>query len=235
MSSAIEYIFPPAPQASLPVLGSNAHYPVRRIFCVGRNYLDHVRELGNDEKEPPIFFIKPSDTLVQHGGVLPYPPGTSNLHFEVELVVALGSGGYRIAEADALSHVFGYAVGLDMTKRDVQRALSAKSAPWELGKTFEHAMPCGAITPVAQSGHFPNGRIHLTVNGEIKQDADLDTMIWNVPGIIATLSQHYRIGAGDIIYTGTPAGVGPVLPGDVMIGEVEGLAPIKTTVVEAEA
>ena len=234
MSQPSPFVVAPAETHAVSVLGSDARFPVRRIYCVGRNYLDHIAELGNDSKEPPVFFIKPADTIVEDGGEVPYPSGTNNLHFEVEFVIAIGTSGYRIAEADALQHVFGYAVGLDMTKRDVQRALGAKGKPWELGKVFDHGMPCGPITPAAQSGHLSRGRIHMEVNGTTQQDADLASMIWNVPGIIVSLSQHYRLYPGDLIYTGTPAGVGPVVVGDVMVGAVDGLAPIRATIAAPE-
>lgn len=230
----MSYIFPAPEITSLPVVDTAERYAVRRIFCVGRNYLEHVRELGNDEREPPIFFMKPTDSIVQDGGEVPYPPGTANLHYELELVVAMASGGYAIAEEEALSHVFGYAVGLDMTKRDVQKLLLSKGAPWELGKAFEHATPCGPIHAAATLGHPAAGRIHLRVNGETKQDSDLAHMIWNVPAIIARLSQHFALKAGDLIFTGTPHGVGPVVAGDTMLGEIAGLAPLTIQVASAE-
>ncbi|MEC5397913.1 fumarylacetoacetate hydrolase family protein [Uliginosibacterium sp. H1] len=232
--SSTEYVIAPPAVVSLPVAGGG-RFPVRRIFCVGRNYLEHIRELGNDEREPPVFFMKPTDSIVQDGGIVPYPPGTQNLHFELELVMALKSGGYGIAPDQALAHVFGYAIGLDMTKRDVQKALAGKNQPWELGKAFEHATPCGPVHPVAQTGHIESGRIHLTVNGETKQDSDISQLIWKLPEIIANLSLHYRLQAGDLIFTGTPHGVGPVVAGDAMVGEIAGLGRLSATVGEAEA
>jgi len=226
VSNIAEYVFPPPAVTSLPVAGSTARFPVRRIYCVGRNYLDHIRELGNNEKEPPLFFTKPRDAIVQDGATIPYASVTENFHFELELAVALQSGAYNIAEEAALTHVFGYAIALDMTRRDLQKQLSAKSAPWDVAKGFDHACPCGTIHPVSQVGHLNAGNIRMQVNGEVRQDSDLRAMIWNVPQIIAHLSALFELQAGDIILTGTPAGVGPVVPGDTMRGEIAGLGAL---------
>lgn len=229
------FVFPPPPVVSLPISGSAARFPVRRIYCVGRNYLEHIRELGNDEKEPPIFFTKPHDAIVQDGSTIAYATATRSFHFELELAVAMQSGGYKIAEEQALSHVFGYAVALDMTRRDVQRALTAKAAPWDVSKGFDQSCPCGPIYPVSEVGHIAAGRIHLRVNGETRQDSDLKHMIWNVPQIIANLSQYFSLQAGDLILTGTPHGVGAVEPGDVMVGTIDRLGTLTITVGEPAA
>lgn len=226
MSATPDYVVPVPAVVSLPVAGSAARFPVRRIYCVGRNYLDHIRELGNDEKEPPIFFTKPRDAIEQDGATIPYASATGNYHFELELAVALQSGGYNIPAGTALEHVFGYAVALDMTRRDLQKQLTAKAGPWDVAKAFDHSAPCGTIHPAAQVGHPDAGRIHLTVNGETKQDADLKAMIWDVPHIIAHLSRLFELQAGDIILTGTPAGVGPVQTGDTLVGSIDGLGTL---------
>jgi fumarylpyruvate hydrolase len=226
MSQANEFIFPAPAIVSLPIAGNNARFPVRRIYCVGRNYLEHIRELGNDEKEPPIFFTKPRDAIVQNGATIPYACVTQNFHYELELAVALQSGGYNIPEEQALTHVFGYAVALDMTRRDLQKQLTAKAAPWDVAKAFDHSAPCGTIHPVSQVGHLDSGPIQLRVNGEVKQDSDLKQMIWNVPQIIAHLSRLFELQAGDVILTGTPSGVGPVQPGDVLLGEIDKLSAL---------
>lgn len=224
--SSPSYVFPVPAVVSLPVTGSDARFPVRRIYCVGRNYLEHIRELGNDEKEPPIFFTKPRDAIVQDGATVPYASVTQNFHYELELAVALRSGGCNIPEDQALSHVFGYAVALDMTRRDLQKQLSAKAGPWDVAKGFDHSAPCAAIHPAESVGHPASGHIRLTVNGEVKQDSDLKQMIWNVPQIIAHLSRLFDLQAGDLILTGTPAGVGPVQPGDVLVGEIDTLGTL---------
>lgn len=231
---AQEFVVPARPTTSLPVAGTSARFPVRRIYCVGRNYLDHIRELGNDEKQPPIFFTKPADAIVQDGATIAYASVTENFHYEVELAVAIGSRGSNIAEGDALSHVFGYAVALDMTRRDLQKALSAQGSPWDVAKGFDESCPCGTIHPVSAVGHLPNAAIELTVNGETKQRATLDLMIWNVPQIIAELSRLFVLQPGDLILTGTPAGVGPVVPGDVMVGSIASLGSLTIRVGERD-
>jgi fumarylpyruvate hydrolase len=233
MSHISEFVVAPSPVVSLPVAGSAGRFPVRRIYCVGRNYLAHIRELGNDEKEPPIFFTKPRDAIVQDGRELPYASSTEDFHFELELAVALQSGGRNIAPEAALAHVYGYAVALDMTRRDLQRKLSSKSAPWDVAKAFDDSCPCAAIQPVSTVGHPSAGRVHLQVNGQTRQDGDLAQMIWDVPNIIAHLSKFFTLEAGDLILTGTPAGVGPVLPGDEMVGTIDGVGELRVRIVPA--
>lgn len=227
---AADFVLPVPPVVSLPVVGSEARYPVRRLYCVGRNYLEHIRELGNDEKEPPIFFTKPRDAIVQDGETIPYALATANYHYELELAVALKSGGSNITEEQALDHVYGYAIALDMTRRDLQKQLTSKSGPWDVAKAFDQSAPCGAIHPVASVGHPARGAIRLAVNGELKQDSDLAAMIWNVPQIISRLSAFFDLQPGDIILTGTPAGVGPVQPGDVLVGTIDGLGTLTTRI-----
>ena len=226
------FVIEAAAQPSIPVLGQKARFPVRRIYCVGRNYAAHAREMGKDpDKEPPFFFLKPADAVVPEGGEMDYPPGTSNLHHEIELVVALHRGGSQIPTARALDHVYGYAVGLDMTRRDLQIQARDMGRPWDFGKAFDQSAPITAIHPVASHGHHSTGAITLTVNGELRQQADLQDMIWNVPDTIAFLSNYYDLQAGDLIFTGTPAGVGAVVRGDKLVGKVEGLAELRVTIV----
>jgi fumarylpyruvate hydrolase len=219
------------PVVTLPVVGSSSVFPVRRLYCVGRNYLEHIREFGNDEREPPFFFAKHRDCIVQNGSEVRYPSLTKNYQHELELVVAMKSGGENIAKEDALSHVFGYATGLDMTRRDLQMASRKKEQPWEIGKSFEQSAPCTAITPAEVCGHLSKGKIQLRVNGTLKQDGDLAQMIWNVPEIIAALSLQVGLDAGDLIFTGTPSGVVACNKGDVMVGTVDGLSELKITIV----
>lgn len=215
------YVFQPAAQASVAVAGSDARFPVRRIFCVGRNYADHVREMGNDPKlEPPIFFTKPADAVVENGATIVYAANTANLHFEVELVLAIGAAGVNIAEADGLRHVWGYAVGVDLTRRDRQAEAKKAGAPWDTAKAFDQSAPIGAIT---QTQPRADARIWLSVNGAAKQEAKLSDMIWSVPEIIAHLSRSWALQPGDLIFTGTPAGVGPIVAGDAVTCGVEGL------------
>jgi len=215
---------------TLAVDGSTALYPVRRIYCVGRNYAEHAREMGHDPtREAPFFFQKAFDSLVT-GDALPYPPATEDLHHEIELVVALGSGGRDIAVADALSHVYGYAVGLDMTRRDLQAQAKKQGRPWSAGKAYDHATPCSAIVPAEAVGHPGKGAIGLKVNGEVRQQGDLADLIWSVPEIIASLSALFELKAGDLIYTGTPSGVGPVQRGDRLEGWVDGVGTLALTV-----
>jgi fumarylpyruvate hydrolase len=220
------YVVPVIPQASLAVAGSQARFPVHRVYCVGRNYLAHVREFGNDEKSPPFFFAKANDMIVEDGSTVPYPPLTSNYHHEVELVAAIGQGGASIPVEAALGHVFGYAIGFDMTRRDVQQAAAKKGHPWEIGKSFDQSAPCGPIFPVAEVGHLREGQIEISVNGEVRQRSDLSLMIWDVPNIINQLSQQVTLQPGDLIYTGTPEGVGPVVSGDVMVGRIAKLGEL---------
>jgi fumarylpyruvate hydrolase len=227
----IETVFPAPAPVTLPVIGTAKRFPVRRIYCVGRNYLEHIREHDNDESQPPFFFAKHRDTLVPNRSEIPYPGLTKQYEYELELVVAMKSGGEDIAEADALSHVYGYAVGLDMTRRDLQVASRKIERPWEIGKSFDQSAPCSAITLAEKIGHLSKGRIHLAVNGEIRQDGDLAQMIWDIPGIISRLSREVGIAAGDLIFTGTPGGVASVVPGDTMVGGVEGLEELTIKIV----
>jgi fumarylpyruvate hydrolase len=226
-----DYVLPVPQTVSLPVVGSNRRFAVRRIYCVGRNYLEHIRELGNDEREPPFFFAKHRDMIVQNGGTVAYPTLTHDYQHEIELVVAMKSGGQNIPREQALSHVFGYGVGLDMTRRDLQTASRMKEQPWEIGKSFDQSAPCSAITPVERSGHMAKGKIQLAVNGTMRQDADLQQLIWDVPEIIMHLSTQVGLASGDLIYTGTPAGVGAVVAGDKMHGSIAGLGELSISVV----
>jgi fumarylpyruvate hydrolase len=224
-----------APRSTLPIVGSSEVFTVRRIYCVGRNYLDHIREMKEgDERDPPFFFQKPADAIVADGGVVPYPPETSDLQHEVELVVAIGATARLVATGHALDAGFGYAVGIDMTRRDRQRESLARGLPWEVGKSFDHSAPCGPLQPAAAVGHKLQGRIALQVNGAVRQTGDLGQMIWNVPEIVAQLSRSYLLCPGDLIMTGTPAGVGPVHPGDRLEATIEGLAPLRITVGPAQ-
>jgi fumarylpyruvate hydrolase len=216
-----DFVIEPQAIASLPVVGDTRRFPVARIFCVGRNYAEHAREMGhNPDAEPPFFFLKPTTALVTDGADFPYPALSSSVHHEVELVVAIGKGGADIAADDALSHVYGYAVGLDMTRRDVQSAAKAAGRPWETAKAFDHSAPCGAIVPASQIGHPHTGAISLSVNGAARQSGDLANMIWNIPSIIAFLSTWFALQPGDVIFTGTPAGVAAVQRGDRLVAHV---------------
>lgn len=223
------------PRPSLAVRGRSARFPVRRIYCIGRNYLAHIREMGEaDERDPPIFFQKPGDALVEEGQALPYPSATTDYQFEAELVVAIGvaaAPGEGIDAADAHRHIYGYAVGLDMTRRDLQRAAAKAGHPWENGKSFDHSAPCGEIVPAAVCGHPVRGALRLSVNGTLRQQTDLSQLIWSVPEIIANLSRYYRLMPGDLIYTGTPDGVGPVQAGDRIEAAIEGVGSFLAEVV----
>lgn len=224
-----DYVFPPL-VTSVPVEGGG-DFPVRRVYCVGRNYADHAREMGHDPNaEPPFFFSKPADALVTGGGDAPYPPATNDLHHEIELVVAIGKDGADIDPASALDHVFGYATGIDMTRRDLQAAAKKAARPWTMAKGFDHSAPISNIVPTARIGHPTSGRIALTVNGEARQDADIADMIWDVPHVIAYLSGYVALKAGDLVFTGTPAGVGAVVRGDRLEGGVDGIATVRTTI-----
>lgn len=226
-----KYAIPQPKQPSVAVQGSDEVFPVRRIYCIGRNYADHAIEMGHDpDRESPFFFQKNADN-VDSSGEFPYPPKTSDVHHEIELVVALKSGGVNIKPEDALNHVYGYAIGIDMTRRDLQAEMKQTRRPWEIGKAFEHSAPIGAIAPASKVGHPDSGSISLTVNGESRQKGDMNQMIWKIPEMIAYLSEYYEIGAGDLIMSGTPAGVGPVVRGDVMVGAAEGIGEITVKVV----
>jgi fumarylpyruvate hydrolase len=225
-----DYVIPPPPQAALAVAGTSKQFPVRRIWCVGRNYIEHIREMGQDERAPPFFFAKPADAIVPDGGTVPYPPLTKDMHHEVELVVALKGGGRNIPADKALDLIWGYGVGIDLTRRDLQIASRDVKRPWEIGKAFDGSAPCGPLRPVSEIGHPKKGRIHLTVNGTVKQDGDLEQMIWNVPEVIAKLSEQVGLAAGDIIMTGTPAGVGALVPGDKVVCDVEGVGKLTVTI-----
>jgi fumarylpyruvate hydrolase len=224
------FVIAPPPQASIPVAGDSKAFPVRRIWCVGRNYLEHIREMGNDERAPPFFFAKHADMIVADGATIPYPPLTKDFHHEVELIVALKSGGLNIPAASALDHVFGYGVGIDLTRRDLQQASRKKERPWEIGKSFDNSAPCGALQPAAKIGHPTKGKIWLSVNGTEKQKGDLTELIWNVPEIIAQLSEQVSLAAGDIIMTGTPAGVGALAAGDKIECGIDGIGTLKVAI-----
>ena len=225
-----EYVIPPAPQAAVKVAGSTKMFPVRRIWCVGRNYLEHIKEMGQDEREPPFFFAKPADAIVHDGSTVPYPSLTSDFHHEVEMVVALKSGGRNIPKEKALDCVWGYGVGIDLTRRDLQIASRNIKRPWEIGKAFDGSAPCGLLKPASEIGHPSKGRIELKVNGEVKQEGDLEQMIWNVPEIIWKLSEMVALEAGDIIMTGTPAGVSALQPGHKIDCKVEGVGTVSVTI-----
>jgi fumarylpyruvate hydrolase len=225
------YVLPPPPLPSVAVAGEAARFAVHRIYCVGQNYAAHVREMGGEPgAEPPIFFTKPASALLPDGAHLPYPPRTANLHFEAELVVAIGTSGRHIPASAALGHVYGYAVGNDYTRRDLQSAVRKKGQPWDIAKAFDHSAGIGAIHPAARVGHPKHAAIWLTVNGADRQRADISDLIWDVPAIIAELSTFFDLKAGDLIYTGTPSGVGPLRPGDVVVAGIEGLGTLTHTI-----
>ena len=233
----MSFVFPPHRPVALPVAGSDARFPVRRIFCVGRNYAEHAREMGATDqaegREPPFFFMKPGDAVVGGTGevAVAYPPATANLHHEVELVVALGAGGADVTVDAAPGLIFGYAVGLDLTRRDLQARAKEKGHPWDMGKGFDQSAVCGAIHPVTEVGHPAAGEIRLEVNGEMRQRGDLADMLWPVPAIVANLSTLVRLEAGDLIYTGTPSGVGPLQRGDRLTGSVAGVGTLVARIV----
>jgi len=229
------YLFSPPAQVSVPVVGLAERFPVHRIYCVGRNYEEHAKEMGFTGREPPFFFLKPADALVVvpagEKGHMPYPSQTANLHHEIELVVAIGRGGKNIAAADAHQHIFGYAVGLDMTRRDLQNDMKKQGRPWCIGKAFDHSAPIGPITPAAQAGHVNQAEIRLHVNGADRQRSNVAKLIWNVAETIEHLSAAWELQPGDLIYTGTPEGVAAVVPGDLLVGEIAGLTPLQVTIV----
>ena len=219
------YVLPAPVQPALPVEGSAALFPVRRVLCVGRNYAAHRREMGGDDRDPPFFFMKPADALVPPGLPVAYPSLTQNLHHEIELVAAIGADGADVSVEEALELVWGYAVGVDLTRRDLQNAAKDKGQPWEAGKAFDASAPIGLIRPVDRSGH-PQGAIRLTVNGEVRQEAKVSDMIWSVAEVIAQASRLWRLEAGDLIFTGTPEGVGPLKVGDRVEGEIEDVGTV---------
>jgi fumarylpyruvate hydrolase len=225
-----DFVISPPPAVAVPVAGGGL-FPVRRVYCVGRNYAEHVREMGGDPtREQPSFFSKPPDALLTGGADLPYPPATNDLHHEMELVVAIGAGGADIPASAALEHVWGYAAGLDMTRRDMQARLRKEGKTWDMAKGFDHSGPLGEITPAARIGHPAAGRIELKVNGETRQNSDLSNMVWSVAEIVAHLSRLVRLAPGDLIFTGTPEGVAAVRRGDVLEGSIEGIGSVRTRI-----
>ncbi|ARU30225.1 fumarylacetoacetate hydrolase [Sulfuriferula sp. AH1] len=226
----MNYAFTPAPVVSIPAMSSDP-FPVRRIYCIGQNYAAHMQEMGGDtEREVPFFFTKPAQAILPNNSVMPYPPGTSDLQHEVELVVAMAIGGRNIPLEKANDYIFGYAVGLDMTKRDVQRVARGQGRPWDISKGFDYSAPCSAITPEFYTGVIAKGKIELKVNGQVRQSSDVGDMIWKIPEIINYLSQQVELFPGDLIFTGTPAGVGAVVNGDVIEATVAGLEPLIVTI-----
>ena len=224
------YLFEPE-ITSLPITGDTQRFPVRRIYCVGRNYAAHAREMGHDpDREPPFFFMKPSGSIVQNGSTIPFPPATNDLHHEIELVVAIGTGGIDIPVEKALDHVFGYGLGIDLTRRDVQQVAKDLRRPWDMGKGFDNAAPCTAISPVAKTGHPESGAIWIKVNGETRQSGDLNMQIWKVPETIAYISTFVALQPGDLIFNGTPEGVSKVQPGDKLEGHLDGVDDLTVTI-----
>ena len=225
-----DFVFEPPTRPSLPVRGSDRRFPVRRVYCIGRNYAAHTIEMGGDpNRDPPFFFQKNPDNL-DVSGEFPYPVKSSDVHHELEMVVALKSGGVNIPVERALDHVYGYGVGLDMTRRDLQGEAKDLRRPWEISKAFEQSAPCGALVPAAEIGHPSSGLVQLKVNGEARQTGDLDQMIWKVPEMISYLSDYFELAAGDIIMSGTPSGVAAVVKGDVMEAEISGVGTLRVTV-----
>lgn len=230
-----DYIFAPQPQASVPVRGSHQRYAVSRIFCVGRNYAAHAREMGKDpDRDPPFFFTKPADAVVDSGVTVPYPPLTQDFHYEIELVVAIGKGGVNIPQDKVMDHIWGATVGNDLTRRDLQLAAREQGRPWDWGKAFDQSAVIAPLVPMGRIASLDAGRIWLTVNGKTRQEADLSQLIWSVREIIAIMSQSMRLEPGDLVMTGTPAGVGAVVPGDVITGGIDGLAEIRTPIGPAQ-
>jgi fumarylpyruvate hydrolase len=226
----MKYAIPAPPQVTVPVDGGDP-FPVRRIYCVGRNYAAHAREMGHDpDREPPFFFMKPADAILQNRSTMPYPPMTKDLHHEIEMVVAIAEGGVDIGADKALNHVFGYGVGLDMTRRDVQGEAKKLGRPWDFGKGFDASAPCARLSPVPKVGHISKGAIWLKVNGEVRQKSDVDMLIWSVPECIAFVSKYMRLEPGDLIYSGTPEGVAAVKKGDKLVGHVDGLEDLEVTI-----
>ncbi len=230
----MSYVFPPAPVVTVPVAGRSERFPVHRIYCVGRNYEEHAKEMGFTGREPPFFFLKPADAIVVvpagETGSIQYPSLTANLHHEIELVVAIRQGGRNIRAADALQHIFGYAVGLDMTRRDLQNDMKKQGRPWCIGKAFDQSAPIGPITPAAQAGDVGHAEIYVQVNGQDRQRSTVAKLIWNIAETIEHLSAAWELQPGDLIYTGTPEGVAAVVRGDTMVGGVSGLGELRVTV-----
>lgn len=226
----MEYVFAPPPQASIAVAGEDRRIPVRRIFCAGRNYAAHAREMGMDDRDPPFFFTKPADAVVDGGVTIPYPPDTDDLNHEAELVAVIGTGGRNISIEDSLDHVWGYSLGNDLTRRDIQIRARDQGRPWDLGKGFDNSAVIGPAHSVSEVGHPSEGWIRLSVNGEVKQDGNLNEMIWKLPEMIAILSRSMELRPGDLIMTGTPAGIGPLVPGDVCVIAIEGMGEMMTTI-----
>ena len=234
MSSAVNFVVTPPPVVSVPVNGTTARFPVHRVYCVGRNYEEHAKEMGFTGREPPFFFLKPADCVVAveavQTGSIPYPSLTKNFHHEIELVVAIGTGGKNIQVADAHKHIFGYAVGLDMTRRDLQGEMKKAGRPWCIGKAFDHSAPIGPITVAAEAGDVQNAELSVQVNGQDRQRSNVSKLIWNIAETIEVLSSAWELQPGDLIYTGTPEGVAAVVSGDTMVGAVAGLSPLTVTV-----
>jgi fumarylpyruvate hydrolase len=231
----MSYIFNPAPTISVPVVGKAERFPVHRVYCVGRNYEEHAKEMGFTGREPPFFFLKPADAIVAvpagETGKVAYPTLTKNLHHEIELVVAIGTGGRNIKAADAHKHIYGYVVGLDMTRRDLQNDMKKQGRPWCIGKAFEQSAPIGPITPAAQAGYVANAEIHLQVNGQDRQRSNVSKLIWNIGETIEHLSAAWDLQPGDLIYSGTPEGVGAVVAGDTLVGGVAGLGTLTVRII----
>lgn len=232
VNTMTEYVIAAPEVPSLAIEGQSARFPLRRVYCVGRNYSEHAREMGHDpDREPPFFFGKPADAVIPASGNVPYPTLTEDLHYEVELVVAIAKGGKNITAEDALSHVWGYTVGVDLTRRDIQAQAKKQGRPWDFAKGFDDSAPANPLLPVSQTGHPVSGKIWLDVNGEKRQRGDLRDQIWQVADVISYLSQAVELKPGDLIYTGTPAGVGAVVRGDVITGGIEGLSDFSFTIV----
>ncbi len=231
MSRAAEFVFPAPAVPALQIAGRSALFPVRRVYCVGQNYAAHAREMGHDGRTPPFFFGKPADAVVPGGGRIAYPPETGNFHHEVELVVALGKAGANIMRENALDHVFGYAVGIDLTRRDLQAEAREKRQPWDVAKGFDCSAPVGQIHPAADTGHVAKGAIWFKVNGATKQSGDISDLIWPVPDIVSTLSRFFMLQPGDLVFTGTPSGVGPLQRGDRGEGGIDGLGTVAIEIV----
>lgn len=231
-TSVTPFVFPPPGITGIPVEGETQQFPVRHVYCVGRNYAEHAKEMGADpDRDPPFFFSKPSDAIVSNGSDVPYPSASNNLHHEVELVIAIAQGGRDIPTHNALDHVYGYAVGNDLTRRDLQAEAKKKGRPWDTAKGFDHSAPIANISPVSICGHINAGEISLSVNGELRQTGDVSDMIWSVAEIISALSSLFTLQAGDLIFSGTPAGVGPLEPGDQVHAVVQGLPPLRHRIV----